>query len=132
MSKHKSEVLTVKIQLKVKFPQAAMTKMRTFPLVLPKMFRTVVWRKTRDSCFWHYEWKTLQGRVIDFGSLLLYSFNTLLLGILEKLKLCYNQKKEEITTPTTDVSAWLVSLRNNSLEMFLVLKTVLLKPLQNL
>ena len=48
-----------------------------------------------------YKW----GRVIDFGNLLLYSPNTLPLGILEKLKLYYNQKKEEITTPTTDVSA---------------------------
>ena len=44
------------------------------------------------------------GKVIDFGNLLLYSPKTLPLGILEKLKLSYNQKKEEITTPTTDVS----------------------------
>ena len=44
-------------------------------------------------------------RVIDFGNLFLYSPNTLPLGILEKLKLCYNQKKEEIATAITDVSA---------------------------
>ena len=37
--------------------------------------------------------------------MLLYLLNTLPLGILEKFKLCYNQKKEEITSPTTDVSA---------------------------
>ena len=23
------------------------------------MFRTAVWRKTRDSCLWHYVWKTV-------------------------------------------------------------------------
>ena len=45
------------------------------------------------------------GRVIDFGNLLLYLPNTLLFRILEKLKLCYNQKKEEITTHTIDVAA---------------------------
>ena len=39
------------------------------------------------------------GRVIDFGNLLFYLPNILPLGILEKLKFCYNQKKEEITTP---------------------------------
>ena len=50
MSKHKIEVLTVKIQLKVKFPQAVITKIRTLPPVFPKMFRTVVRRKTRDGC----------------------------------------------------------------------------------
>ena len=33
MSKHKSEVLTVKTQLKVKFPQAVITKIRTLPPV---------------------------------------------------------------------------------------------------
>ena len=37
---------------------------------------------------------------IYFGNLLLFSP----LGILEKLKFCYNQKKEELTAPTTDVS----------------------------
>ena len=36
MSKHKSEVLTVKIQLKVKSPQ---TKIRTLPTVIPKIFQ---------------------------------------------------------------------------------------------
>ena len=44
-------------------------------------------------------------RVTHFGNLLLYSLNTLTLGIFEKLKFCYNQKKKEITIPTTDVSA---------------------------
>ena len=42
MSKHKSEVLTVKIQLKVKFPKAAITKIRILPALIPKMFRTTV------------------------------------------------------------------------------------------
>ena len=59
MSKHKSEVLTVKIQLKVKFPLAVIYKIRTVPPVFLKMFRTAVWRKTRESCFWNYEWKTI-------------------------------------------------------------------------
>ena len=36
MSKHKGEVFTVKIQLKVKFPQAVITKIRTLPSVFPK------------------------------------------------------------------------------------------------
>ena len=58
-SKHKSEVLSVKIQFKVKFPQVVITKIRTLPLVFRKSFRTTVWRKTRDSCFWHYVWKTI-------------------------------------------------------------------------
>ena len=40
MSKHKSEVLTVKIQLEVKFLQAVITKIRALPPVFPKMFRT--------------------------------------------------------------------------------------------
>ena len=39
MSKHKSEVLTVKSKLKVEFPQAAITEIGTFPPVIPKMFR---------------------------------------------------------------------------------------------
>ena len=39
MSKHKSEVLTVKIQLKVKFPQTTITKIRTLPTVIPKIFQ---------------------------------------------------------------------------------------------
>ena len=59
MSKHKSEVLTVKIQLKVKFRLAVIYKIRTVPPVFLKMFRTAVWRKTRESCFWNYEWKTI-------------------------------------------------------------------------
>ena len=42
MSKHKSEILTVKIQLKVKFPQAVITNIKIFPPVIPKMFRTAV------------------------------------------------------------------------------------------
>ena len=67
MSKHKSEVLTVKIQLKVKFPQVVITKIKTLPLVFRKIFRTAIWRKTRDSCFWHYVWKTIDlcsGKVV--------------------------------------------------------------------
>ena len=40
MSKHKSEVVRVKIQLKVKFPQAVITTIRTLPPVFPKMLRT--------------------------------------------------------------------------------------------
>ena len=58
MSRHKSQVLTVKIQLKVKFPQAVITKIRTLRPVFRKMFRTAVWRKTRDSCFWNHVCKT--------------------------------------------------------------------------
>ena len=42
MSKYKSEGMTVKIQLKVKFTQAVITKIRTLPPVYPKMFRTAV------------------------------------------------------------------------------------------
>ena len=42
MIKHKREVLIVKIQLKAKFPQAVITKIRTLPPVFPKMFRTAV------------------------------------------------------------------------------------------
>ena len=53
-----------------------------------------------------------EGKFVGFGNLLLYSLNNLPLGILEKLKFCYNQKKKEITTPSTDISAWLVSLGN--------------------
>ena len=59
MSKHKSEVLTFNIQLKVKFPQAVITKIGTLPTVIPKTFRTAVRRKTRDGCFWHYVCKTI-------------------------------------------------------------------------
>ena len=68
-------------------------------------------------------------REIDSGNLLLHSpliflaTVTLPLGILQKLKFCYNQKKEETKPPTTDISAWFVSLRNNYLQLFLVLKT---------
>ena len=43
-------------------------------------------------------------QLFHFGNLLLYSPNTLPLGILKKLKFCYNKTKEEITTPTTDLS----------------------------
>ena len=42
MSKHKSEVLAVKIQVKVKFPQAVITKISTLPPAFPKMFRTAI------------------------------------------------------------------------------------------
>ena len=59
MSKDKSEILTVKTQLKVKFPHAVITKIKTLPPVIPKMFRTAVWRNTRDNCFWHYVCKTI-------------------------------------------------------------------------
>ena len=36
MSKRNNEVLTVKIQLKVKFPQAVITEIKTLPPVIPK------------------------------------------------------------------------------------------------
>ena len=49
MSKHKSEVLTVKSKLKVEFPQAAITEIGTFPPVIPKMFRIAMWWKTRTA-----------------------------------------------------------------------------------
>ena len=42
MSKHKSEVLTVKVQLKVKFPQAVITKTRALPQVILEMFQIAV------------------------------------------------------------------------------------------
>ena len=42
MSKHKSEVLTVKTELKEKFPQAVIIKIRSFPPVIPKIFRIAV------------------------------------------------------------------------------------------
>ena len=54
MGKPKSEVLTIKIKLKVKFPRAAITRIRTLPTVFLKLFRTAVWRKIRDDCLWHY------------------------------------------------------------------------------
>ena len=59
MSKYKSEVLTIKINLMIKFSQVAITKIRTLPPLFPKMFRTAVWWKTRDSCYWHYLRKTI-------------------------------------------------------------------------
>ena len=59
MSKHKSEVLTVKIQSKVKLPHAVIIKIRTLPPVFQKIFRTAVWRKARVGCFWHYVRKTI-------------------------------------------------------------------------
>ena len=51
--------MAVKIQLKVKFPQAVITKIRTLSLVFPKLFRTSVRRETRDGYFWHYVCKTI-------------------------------------------------------------------------
>ena len=42
MSKHKSDVLTVKTQLKVEFPQAIITKIKVLPPVIPKKFRKAV------------------------------------------------------------------------------------------
>ena len=62
MSKHKSEVLTVQIKLKVKFPQEVITKIKTLPPVFPKSFRTALWLKTGDGCFWHDECKTINLR----------------------------------------------------------------------
>ena len=58
MSKQKSEVLTLKTQLKVKFPQAVIINTRNLPL-FSKMFWTAAWRKNRDGCFWHYVCKTI-------------------------------------------------------------------------
>ena len=55
-SKHKSEV---KIQLKIKFPQAVITNISTLPPVFPKMFWTAAWWKTRNRCFWQYVCKTI-------------------------------------------------------------------------
>ena len=71
MSKHKSEVLTVKIQLYVKFPQAVITKIKILPI--PKMFRITVRRKTRDGCFRHYVCKTFNfcSRKLAVGTTLL-------------------------------------------------------------
>ena len=51
MSKHKSEVFTVKIQLKVKFPHAVITNIWTLPPVFPKMFWAAVWGKHGTAAF---------------------------------------------------------------------------------
>ena len=51
---YKSEVLAVKIKLKVKFSQTVITKIKTLPPVFLKTFKMAVWQKTLDSCFWHY------------------------------------------------------------------------------
>ena len=59
MSKHKSEALTVKIQLDVKFLQAVITNKSTLPPVFRKMFWTAAWWKTRDGYFWYYVCKTI-------------------------------------------------------------------------
>ena len=48
-----------KTEVKVKFPQAVITNIRTLPSVFPKMFWTAAWRKTPDGCFWHYLCKTI-------------------------------------------------------------------------
>ena len=48
-----------KTEVKVKFPQAVITNIRTLPSVFPKMFWTAAWRKTPDGCFWHYVCKTI-------------------------------------------------------------------------
>ena len=53
MSKYKREVLTIRIQSRVKFQQAVITKIRTLSPVYPKMFRRTEWHKTGDRCFWH-------------------------------------------------------------------------------
>ena len=42
MNEHKKEVLAVKIQLKVKFPQSVITNKMTLPSVFLKMFWTAV------------------------------------------------------------------------------------------
>ena len=47
------------MQVKVEFPQAVITNIRTLKPVFPKMFRTVAWRKTPDGCFWHYVCKAI-------------------------------------------------------------------------
>ena len=51
-----------KIQVKTKFPQAVITKIRTLPLVFPKIFWTAARRKTPDGCFWNYLCKTIYFR----------------------------------------------------------------------
>ena len=92
---------------------------------------------------WNNNYKVMQWRrqmketgEIDFGNVLLYS--TLICQVTdfypdrnywEVDKFCYNQKKRNYTF-TTNLSVWLVSLRNIYLEVFLVLKII--KILQNL
>ena len=92
---------------------------------------------------WDNNYKVMQCRrqmketgEIDFGNVLLYS--TLICQVTdfypdrnywEVDKFCYNQKKRNHTF-TTNLSVWLVSLRNIYLEVFLVLKII--KILQNL
>ena len=94
---------------------------------------------------WDNNYKVMQCRQqmkekgeIDFGNLLLYS--TLICQVTDLYpdrnywevdKFCYNQKKRNHTI-TTDLSVWLVSLRNIYLEVLLVLKIIVLKFLQNL
>ena len=60
------------------------------------LLRVVLFFTSNDvtKCFDLQIYYESTGRVIDFGNLLLSSPNTLPLGILEKLKSCYNQKKE--------------------------------------
>ena len=92
---------------------------------------------------WNSNYKVMQWRrqmketgEIDFGNVLLYS--TLICQVTdfypdrnywEVDKFCYNQKKRNHTF-TTNLSVWLVSLRNIYLQVFLVLKII--KILQNL
>ena len=58
--------------------------------------------------------------------------DTLPLEILEKLEFCYNYEIQKVIPHhSTGVSARLVILRSNYLKVFLILKTVFLKPLQN-
>ena len=45
-------------QLNYFYRKSTLTKIRTLPRSFQKMFRTAVWRKTQDCCFWHYVWKT--------------------------------------------------------------------------
>ena len=90
MCKHKSEVSTVKIQLKLKFPYAVITKIRNLPPVNPKIFRTAVWWKIRDGYFWHYVCKTIYlfSRKVAVGKTLLKSLSAvdILLQILQEFR----------------------------------------------
>ena len=67
---------------------------------------------------------------IDFGNLLLHSTLTCLatdtLPLYEflEVEILLKSKERRNHTPNTDVSAWLVSLRNNYLELFVVFKTI--------
>ena len=111
MSKHKSEVLRVKIQFTVKFPQEVITKIRTLPRVFPKMFRTAAWRKTRGGYFWHYVCKTINlcSRKVVFAVFTEISSSSFFKMLLKSKKFSRNRQKilfEEIVHHQIKYQVW--------------------------